>query len=297
MPELPRKLAAGQVITAKDWNAIIDCLNAIWPRPSGDIAPNMASGGGTSYSLIARRKAKSAAPVTATADQSPFQIYQHNADPANTTSDWRTVRVHQGLFNNQLPDNSDAADEPKTIIVDASKTDVWVALAVQRGVDGHVEKITLVSKADADQVWANYPVVENYSNVMFYLLGTVDTGVDSPAHGGGDPPTPTPHYHELTINQIVTDNLLDFLHFQPWPDFTLYQYVDLDSPPTAWLDIKIVAGKVGTVAPDNMDDTFTITAGATTVFWLEITLGSDWRVSSVTINHGNTAPEIRRAHV
>jgi len=73
-------VSSGQPITAKDWNALRDCIAALWPRPSGDILPNMGSGGGTSYSLARRVPPVAVISPPVPAPNPPLYIYDASND-------------------------------------------------------------------------------------------------------------------------------------------------------------------------------------------------------------------------
>ena len=178
MPELPKKVSPNQPILAKDWNALLDCVAAIWPKRSGDIAPNMASGGGTSYSLL-RAPRSSPGSTAVAAVNFPFEIYQHNV--GNPSTDWRTVRIRGGTVNGAHPTGDDTNVTPLNLIVPASTAlyKIWLHVAINTS-----GTLTAYGLAGGATGWDGYPAQPSGSggnppSDAYCLIGEVATSDDT----------------------------------------------------------------------------------------------------------------------
>ena len=211
MARIPDRVAVGDLPKSSTINSIIECLQAIWPQPSGYVFPQVREGGTTFDLRLPNPPPPKTQPTPQAVILNPFQIYQVKAgDP---TSDWRTVRVAQGTVNNVHPtgdgsasysDDSDANTDNSTIILPASATTlIWLECAIvtdagntQGTLDSSAgNPVTIKVGADG---WDGYPAqpdgdatTGNPPDALYILLGSVTTGVD-------DHPT-DPTYHKLTL--------------------------------------------------------------------------------------------------
>ena len=225
MPTIPANVSPNHAITATDHNAILDCLRAVWPKASGDILPNMGSGGGTSYLLA--RASRSPAPVVpqpaavAIPTFYPFQIYQVNTATPPASTDWRTVRVRGAgaTINNGHADNDDLQDSPLTVVIPASQTNYkfWLELGISTaGVFtwGTITSRTIKHGDDPTaNGWDNYPEQPEGDSTngappdkYFILIADgISTGVDS---NPDNPSDPTIKKLVLPLTQTTRTSLL-----------------------------------------------------------------------------------------
>lgn len=158
----------------------------------------------------------------------PWLIHQHEAATPDPTSDWRTFRVRRGLINQVHPDNDAEVTTPLDIVVPASTTEhkVWLKTTYQNlnlkpGLGTQLPTITACTIEHGASWWSGYPTLYDFTglpNVVRYdAIGTITTGVDSPADDGGDPPVPNPDYHKVTLDQLLDENLTQTMESAMFP--------------------------------------------------------------------------------
>lgn len=209
---------------------------------------------------------------------SPFQVYQHGASTPNATIDWRTVRVHVGQAYGATPDNTDdkAVGTMLEIVVPASTTGFKIWGAVMRNEDGSVGFCTVcysgwsgttsggsgIKTGSGTNGWPNYPAKSAISNVIWFLLATVDTTADS---GAGS--------KQLTIHQVQQGNIDQTL--LPWGRGQIYQSL-ASFADTATATIAVTEFSIGPVSAG------LAATGITTgdQVWAALTLDSDTGIPS-----------------